>query len=64
MRDMLLVDNHKGVSLNIGKEGSQLKIQMKDSEIFGEIEGVNLDAPQDQAAWCGDKHGLMIFQAS
>ena len=24
MRDMTMVDNHKGVSLNIGKEGSDL----------------------------------------
>jgi hypothetical protein len=41
MRNMLLVDNHKGVSLNIGKEGSLLKIRMYDSEIFGEVAGVN-----------------------
>jgi len=64
IRDMLLVDNHKGVSLNIGKEGSSLKIRMHDSEIFGEVEGVNEDAPDGQAGWCADKHGLMIFQAS
>ena len=38
---MLMVDNHKGVSLNIGKEGSDLQIRMSNSEIFGEVEGVN-----------------------
>jgi hypothetical protein len=61
---MLLVDNHKGVSLNIGKEGSDLKIRMYDSEIFGEVAGVNRDSPDGQSRWCKDKHGLMIFQAS
>ena len=59
-----MVDNHKGVSLNIGKEGNDLKIRMYDSEIYGEVPGVNKDAPDGQRAWCKDKHGMMIFQAS
>jgi uncharacterized protein YerC len=41
MRDMLFVDNHKGVSLNIGKEGSDLLVQLSDSKIYGEVAGVN-----------------------
>jgi hypothetical protein len=41
MRDMLFVDNHKGVSLNIGKEGSNLLVQLSDSKIYGEVAGVN-----------------------
>lgn len=52
MRDMVFVDNHLGVSLNIGTEGSDLKIRMYDSEIYGEVKGVNQDAPDGQEGWC------------
>ena len=46
MRNMLFVDNHKGVSLMVAKEGSDIKVRMYDSEIFGEVAGVNQDAPE------------------
>ena len=52
MRDMLFVDNHKGVALLIANEGSDIKVRMSDSEIFGEVAGVNQDAPEGQNAWC------------
>lgn len=45
MRDMTFVDNHKGVSLQIGRGGDDLKVKMSDSEIYGEVRGVNQDAP-------------------
>ena len=61
MRGMTLVDNHHGVSLNIGQEGNDLKIRMDDSVIYGEVKGVNYDAPDGQKAWCNDKHGMMLF---
>lgn len=64
MRDMTFVDNHLGVSLNIGREGEELTIQMFDSEIYGEVAGVNQDAPDGQSPWCEDKHGLMLFSAA
>jgi len=64
MRDMVFVDNHLGVSINIGREGSDLKIRMYDSEIYGEVKGVNQDAPDGQKAWCKDKSGLMLFSAN
>lgn len=41
MRDMIFVDNRKGVSIQIGQEGSDMKVRMSDSEIYGEVAGVN-----------------------
>lgn len=41
IRDMVFVDNHKGVSIQIGREGNDIKVRMSDSEIYGEVAGVN-----------------------
>jgi len=38
---MVFVDNHKGVSIQIGREGNDIKVRMSDSEIYGEVAGVN-----------------------
>lgn len=63
IRNMLFVDNFKGVSLMVGREGSDVKIRMYDSEIYGEVKGVNLDSPEGNEKFCVKKSGLMLFSA-
>lgn len=43
MHDMVFLDNHKGVSVMIGREGEKLQMTMTDIKIFGEDD--NLDCP-------------------
>ena len=61
MRNMVFIDNHKGLSIQTGSGDKNLvKVRLYDIEIFGEDERLNLDCPDSHDCWCGNKHGLML----
>lgn len=48
--DITSIDCQKGISLNTGREGDDLKIKLYDSHIYGETEA--LDCPQGHDCYC------------
>ena len=59
-RDLVMIDNSKGISLQTAGEGDSIKIRAYDIEIFGEGDQ-NEDCPSTQSCSCKDKFGLMLF---
>jgi hypothetical protein len=55
MSNLVMIDNWVGVSLIVGGDMSKAFMVLKDSDIYGEDDGLALDCPENHHCKCMDK---------